>query len=218
MAVTSIGADSRWYMHSRWCMHSIASWYYHIIYNKLKNELHIVILFTSSSTADPAGMDSERVWGWTPAVRTNAGDRHTKVFQRHSHQALIFINVISNMLSPSSLHHSIAEVGMLNIFWSIWWKTRLSPDAFKTGCVTSHISLFGAQLSGASTRFYCLCVDDEIRTKRWRGYGLTGTRLSFYLAKPKPAQIKIRRDCSPTLSSMPQYYLTLPQFFHLFCK
>ena len=34
-----------------------------------------------------------------------------------------------------------------------------------TGCVTSHISLLGAQWSGVSTRFDCLCEDDEIRAK-----------------------------------------------------
>ena len=44
---------------------------------------------------------------------------------------LIFMNVICIMFSPSSLHHSIAQVGLLNIFWSIWWKTRFPADAFK---------------------------------------------------------------------------------------
>ena len=35
------------------------------------------------------------------------------------------------MFSPSSLHHSIAQVGLLSIFWSIWWKMRFPPDAFQ---------------------------------------------------------------------------------------
>ena len=41
------------------------------------------------------------------------------------------MSVICNMFSPSFLHHSIAQVGLLNIFWYIRWKTRFPPDAFK---------------------------------------------------------------------------------------
>ena len=73
--------------------------------------------------------------------------------------------------------------------------------------MTGHISLFAAQWRGTSTRFDCLCKADKIPAKRWLGYRLAGTRLvSFYLAKPKPAQIEIGRDRSPSLSPAPQAY------------
>ena len=85
-------------------------------------------------------------------------------------------------------------------------RITMRSSLFATGCVTGHISLFCAQWNDAPTRFDCLCEDDEIPTKRWHWYGLAGTRLiSFYLAKPKPSGIEIRRDRRPTLSAAPHY-------------
>ena len=44
---------------------------------------------------------------------------------------IIFMHVIPNMLSPSSFHHSIAQMGLLNIFGSVCWKTRFPLDEFE---------------------------------------------------------------------------------------
>ena len=40
----------------------------------------------------------------------------TELTAKFSSVILIFMNVICNMFSPSSLHHSIAQVGLLKIF------------------------------------------------------------------------------------------------------